>query len=60
MDEATALATAEAGADLIGLVFAESKRKLSTENAIKIVGALNQWRKEQGQQCHSSIPQVFF
>ena len=40
-----AIATAEAGADFIGLVFAaNSKRKVSLEKAQEIVKAVNEWK----------------
>jgi len=45
MDKDTACATAEAGADFIGIVFAESRRKVTTEQAKEIVDALHKWRK---------------
>jgi len=48
-DVRTAIAAAEAGADMIGLVFAESRRKLSIETAKEITDALAKWRKAQGQ-----------
>ncbi|HEX6032309.1 MAG TPA: phosphoribosylanthranilate isomerase [Tepidiformaceae bacterium] len=38
------LAAAEAGADFIGLMFAESKRKVTPQECYDIVAALKEWR----------------
>jgi hypothetical protein len=53
-DVPTAIATAEAGADMIGLVFAESRRKVTIEQAREIVDALDKWRTAQGQSSPSA------
>jgi anthranilate synthase/indole-3-glycerol phosphate synthase/phosphoribosylanthranilate isomerase len=57
-DVPTAIATAEAGADMIGLVFAESRRKVTIEQAREIADALDKWRTAQGQADASSGQQV--
>ncbi|PRP86565.1 anthranilate synthase component 2 [Planoprotostelium fungivorum] len=46
MDVDTAIHTADAGADFIGLVFTESKRKVDTETAKKIVDAIHAKRQK--------------
>jgi phosphoribosylanthranilate isomerase len=43
MDVPTALAVAELGADCIGLVFADSPRRVAVETAADIVAALGPW-----------------
>lgn len=53
-DVPTAIATAEAGADMIGLVFAESRRKVTIKQAREIVDALDKWRTAQGQASPSA------
>lgn len=53
-DVPTAIATAEAGADMIGLVFAESRRKVTIDQAREIVDALDKWRTAQGQATSSA------
>lgn len=47
MDADTAVKVAELGADFIGLVFAESRRKVSLSTAQTISKALQQWREKQ-------------
>eukprot|EP01121_Diplochlamys_sp_Union-15-3_P008598 TRINITY_DN2295_c0_g1_i4.p1 TRINITY_DN2295_c0_g1~~TRINITY_DN2295_c0_g1_i4.p1 ORF type:complete len:499 (+),score=92.02 TRINITY_DN2295_c0_g1_i4:73-1569(+) len=46
MNIESTMAAVEAGADMIGLMFAESKRKLSVEKAKEIVSAIHKWRNE--------------
>jgi len=45
-DPATALAAAEAGADFVGLVFAESKRKITPQQCYDVVEALKAKRTQ--------------
>lgn len=45
-DPATAVETAKAGADFIGLMFAESKRQVTPEQCMEIVAALHELRRE--------------
>ncbi|MEO5617180.1 MAG: hypothetical protein ABIS67_05385, partial [Candidatus Eisenbacteria bacterium] len=40
----TAIAAAEAGADFVGLVFADSKRKVTPQECHDVVAALKEWR----------------
>ena len=40
----TAIAAAEAGADFVGVMFAESKRKVTPQECYDIVAALKEWR----------------
>jgi phosphoribosylanthranilate isomerase len=47
-DVATAIAAAEAGADFIGLMFAESRRKVTPQECFDVVEALHEFRKQQG------------
>jgi len=46
MDPTMALAVAESGADFIGLVFAESRRKLSIEQGKEIASVIHNYRKQ--------------
>jgi phosphoribosylanthranilate isomerase len=47
-DVATAIAAAEAGADFIGLMFAESRRKVTPQECFEVVEALHEFRKQPG------------
>ena len=47
-DVETAIAAAEAGADFIGLMFAESRRKVSPQECFDVVEALHEFRKQDG------------
>lgn len=47
-DVATAIAAAEAGADFIGLMFAESRRKVTPQECFDVVEALHEFRKQPG------------
>jgi phosphoribosylanthranilate isomerase len=47
-DVPTALAAAEAGADFIGLMFAESRRKVTPQECFDVVQALHEFRKQEG------------
>lgn len=47
-DIATAIAAAEAGADFIGLMFAESRRKVTPQECFDVVEALHEFRKQPG------------
>lgn len=57
-DVSAAIATAEAGADMIGLVFAESRRKVTVDQAREIASALEKWRVAQGQPSPTTDTEV--
>lgn len=47
-DVPTALAAAETGADFVGLMFAESRRKVTPQECFDVVEALHEFRKQAG------------
>lgn len=48
-DAALAVETAKAGADMIGIMFAESKRKVTPQECYDIVEALREFRRQPGE-----------
>jgi len=55
-DVKMAVDTAQAGADFIGLVFANSRRQVTLEQAKEITSAIRQWRKVEDLEQHWDKP----